>query len=102
MSFLKFHARGDMLVREPGSVHMRGAQACYVGRKWDQAAHGFPAVEEPYCVKAGTDDAERLKLLCVRDACLWPADAETAAACGVPFTHHKLVDGSWIADPQAE
>jgi len=90
-----------MLVREPGSVHVKGARAYYIGRKWDGKLNGFPAHDEPHAVEAGTEDAARLAHLCVRDSSLWPADEDTAAHCGVPFVPLKLVDGEWVAAPDA-
>lgn len=101
MATLRFRAREDHLVREPNSWHVAGAKACYIGRKWDQKLHGFPAVDDHHTVESETSDGQRLMLLCSRDGCLWPADRETAAACGVPYEPHKFANGAWVADPDA-
>lgn len=102
MALLKFHAREDRLVREPLERMFIGAQASYVGRRFDAKANGWVATEEPFSVNAASTAGQRLALLCVRDGSLWPADAETAAACGVPFVPLKLVDGAWVAAPKTD
>lgn len=102
MALLKFYAREDKLVREPGPLPVVGQSVSYVGRRWDAALHGYPATTEPYAVDGASAPGQRLATLCVRDASLWAADEATAAACGASFVPVKFVDGAWIAAPKTE
>jgi hypothetical protein len=36
-----------------------------------------------------------------RSRSLWPADPETARACGVDFVPVELTDGEWVPKPKA-
>lgn len=94
---LKFFAREDLLVTVPGSRPMRGQAPEYVGRKFipgdGTVGAQFPASEKPYECEADSDEGRRLVLLTRRDSALWPADKETADACGVEFSAVSVKDG---------
>lgn len=96
---LRFLAKADLLVTEPGTTGYAGQVARYVNRAWDEALQGFPAVAEPFACDSDSTDGRRLAKLLRRDACLLPADAETAAFCGVPFQAVTLIDGAWQPAP---
>lgn len=98
---LKFLAKADLLVTEPGTTGYAGQVARYINRVWDEALQGFPAVAEPFVCDSDSADGRRLTKLLRRDACLLPADAETAAYCGVPFQAMTLADGVWLPAPVA-
>lgn len=110
MAKLRFYAREDRLVYVPGSRPATGDAPRYVGRGFvpgkDGAAPQYPAKKDPYECDADSDAGRRLIERVqndVRDgygAPLWPADKETAAACGVDFQSVSLVDGSWVAGAQ--
>jgi hypothetical protein len=95
---LRFYAKHDELVREPGARMIIGQPASYVGRRYDVSAGGWPAVETSHDVESDSEAGLRLTTLCRRDGCLWAADEATAAAVGVPYTRTKLLDGAWVAD----
>lgn len=92
---LRFLAKADLLVTEPGTTGYAGQVARYINRVWDEAAQGYPAVAEPFVCACDSADGRRLAKLLRRDSCLLPADAETAAFCGVPFQATTLIDGVW-------
>lgn len=92
---LKFLAKNDQLVTEPGTTSLAGQVARYINRVWDDKTQGFPAVEEPFVCDSDSPDGRRLMKLMRRDACLLPGDTETADFCGVPFAAHTLVEGVW-------
>src|SRR6478609_1497795 len=98
---LKFYARGDALVTVPGVQPQIGQSLPRVGRVAShevnetlEPAHiaagvtpGFKvpaATREPFTVDSESAAGQRLKKLARREPCLWPADEETAAECGVP------------------
>lgn len=110
---LRFYARGTGLVSLPGETRIVGQHPRYVGRalKLIDGAAAWPATFEPHVV--GSDErapirdrnggewaggagsaAARLIKRC-RAGELWPADAATAAACGVDFTALEFADGEW-------
>lgn len=93
-----------------------GQEPGYIGRE-KRVVDGrvsWPAMSTPYVMtldlgdRLGNDLAYRvLPDLCTHDlrngnpAALWPADAETAAWCGVPFVKVEHRDGEWAAkDPE--
>lgn len=92
---LKFLAKADLLVTEPGTTGYAGQVARYINRVWDEALQGYPAVEAPFVCDSDSADGRRLTKLLRRDSCLLPADAETADFCGVPFQPMALVSGAW-------
>lgn len=94
---LRFYAKHDELVREPGVRLIVGHRASYVGRKFDEKTNGFPATAEPFAVSAESAEGQRLATLCQRDGSLWPADEATAQACGVPFQPVEFQSGAWVA-----
>jgi hypothetical protein len=96
---LRFLAKADLLVTEPGTTGYAGQIARYVNRVWDEASQGFPAIAEPFVCDSDSADGRRLAKLLRRDACLLPADAETAAYCGVQYQAMTLVDGVWQPAP---
>lgn len=106
MAKLRFFARDDLLVTVPGSRPMMGQAPQYVGRSFvpgngaDKGAQ-HPATEGPYECASDSDEGRRLALLVRRDAALWPADAETAAACGVEFVAVAVKDGIAAPAPKA-
>jgi hypothetical protein len=102
---LKFFAKGDLLVSKPGFLprFAGGDVPRYIGRSFvprdgDKPAHHI-ATKEPYACEANSEEGRRLAFLTRRDACLWPADAETAAACGVKFVSTEFKDGEHVAKP---
>jgi hypothetical protein len=93
---LKFNAREDQLVREPGIGRgSPGAPASYVGRTFDAKTRGYPAIEDAVEVDSDSDRGRRLAELCRRDGSLWPANRETAEFCGVEFVEVAFKDGVW-------
>jgi len=99
---LKFLAKGDGLVREPGVIEIVGTDPHYVGRAKLNLGDGrfcYPAVETAFEVDAASDAGRHLTKLVRRDGCLWPADKETAAACNVKFVPVKYDSGEWVPEP---
>jgi hypothetical protein len=90
---LRFYARDDQLVPLPGQAPVPGQPLHFVGRRYDAATRAHPADSTPTEVDSESSAGMRLAELTRRDACLWPADAETAAACGVPFVKVFIRDG---------
>lgn len=99
---LSFLAKDDLLVVEPGTAKYAGQQARYINRVWDEARHGFPAVDTPFTCDSDSDDGRRLSKLARRDESLLPADVETAAFLGVDFVPMRLSNGVWVAAPPAK
>jgi hypothetical protein len=98
MRRLKFYAREDQLVFVPYITVSAGAPERYVGRRFDAKLRGYPATKEPFTCDADSNVGERLVLLTRRDSCLWPADDETAQACGMRKAPElKYASGAWVA-----
>ena len=97
---LRFYARGTGLVSLPGERRIVGQLPRYVGRKpiVTDGVCAWPASEDAHTVSVGSDAGARLMKRC-RDGELWPADADTAAACGVPFVPLAFADGAWSPAP---
>lgn len=95
---LSFWAKADQLVPVPGYKPAPGTPPAYVGRTVLPVGEtaGFPAVAEPFTCDSESEIGRRLLLLACRDACLIPADAATARACGVVFKAHELRDGVMV------
>lgn len=96
---LKFYAKGDGIVREPGVIEIIGTDPHYVGRKKLALPNGrfcYPAVEEPFEVDAETDAGRRLCEVTKRDGALWPADKATADACDVKYIPVEYDRGEWV------
>lgn len=101
---LAFYARQGHVVHYPG-VKVAGSMPMYVGRKNAKIKEGdkvvgfsHPAVETPVEVDANSKIGARFLKICRRapqDLPLWPADEQTARACGVPFVKVELVDGEY-------
>jgi hypothetical protein len=102
---LRFFARDDLLVTVPGSRPMQGQAPQYVARSFvpGDGVKGaqYPATDKPYECEADSDEGRRLVLLTRRDGSLWPADAETAAACGVDFVAVSVKGGVAAPAPKA-
>jgi hypothetical protein len=91
---LKFYAKSEHLVHRPGTK-MVGQVSHYVGRRFvrlDDAegkkagtAGKHAALREPAMFADDSPEAPHL-IRYAQKGGLWPADAETAAAVGVPFT----------------
>ena len=107
---LRFYAKDDLLVTEPGSPMMTGQPVRYVGRDFvpgtaatpsgtPAVAAAFPASSEPFeCdsdTKRGQDLIRLMRIDTTRhgEQPLWPADQATADACGVPFVAVTVKDG---------
>jgi len=104
MSKLRFYAKDDDLVYVPTSVRMSGQAPQYIGRRIERgndARDGktaknatFPATNEAWECDADSADAlEILNRFRRGKRPLWPADAETALACGVEFVKVEVKDG---------
>lgn len=87
---LSFYPAPGALVRVPGAAPAVGDPAPYLGRRLDRESRSYPPTGDAHSVPEGTDVARRLAKLCARDRSLIPADAATAAVCGVPFVEHEL------------
>jgi hypothetical protein len=99
MTTLSFHAKADCLVRVPGVIEIIGQAPHYVGRRLSRLSNGsfaYPAVDRPYQTEENSDVGRRLRKLASRDGSLWPADKETADACGVKFVPVEFANGEWV------
>lgn len=82
---LKFVAPGTTLVPIPGVTYRTGQAARRVGARWDADLQKYVLTNRPHVVrKSDLEHAMSLKRL-TRKGQLWPADADTARACGVRF-----------------
>lgn len=107
---LKFYAKDDLLVTEPGAPMVTGQAVRYVGRElvpgYGPTPNGtpgkgatFPATAEPYECDSETERGQALIRRVYIDTTrhneqpLWPADQATADACGVPFVAVTVKDG---------
>lgn len=91
---LSFYARPGCVVYPPGEKRP-GAVNHYVGRRFDPESRAHNALEKPAEFDSETDAGRELMRRVRRDHSLWAADAETAAACGVPFVDVALSGGEW-------
>lgn len=94
----KFYARTredgvPLIVKHPEEVPFVGQLPSYVGRE-SLPGGKFPESKKPFACESGTRTGERLRIVCGRGE-LWPADAATAEACGVPFVPLKFNSGVW-------
>jgi hypothetical protein len=80
-SKLRFRARGEALVQN--FERLEAGIKSFVGRKYVEAEPGRWGFAPTDAADEVAFRAEYVKAC--KDADLWPADAETAAACGVPF-----------------
>ena len=103
---LRLIAAADALANIPGAPYAVGQATRYLNRKFipaDKATgtpSSNPAEETPHEVTLDTSkqaDANRLaryqKMAARGD--IWPADAATAAECGVEFVPATFKDGRW-------
>jgi hypothetical protein len=102
---LAFLAKPDHMVNRPGGRSV-GAPPRYVGRRHvavDDKAGGvagsYPAMAQPEVFDVSPADPVFADLIraCAKGG-IWPADAETAAACGVPFValEQEKSSGEWV------
>jgi hypothetical protein len=80
---LRFYARGTAHVSDFDALERSKPLRRFVGRRLTELGDGRTA----FAPKAEADEVTgRPELIkAARDGELWPADAETAKACGVPF-----------------
>ena len=106
MVTLRFIAREDALATVPGSRPSIGQAAFYIGRKYvppDRTTGKgarYEATEEPFEVTFDLDkqeDAGRFNryIKIAQRGDIWPADEETAEACGVDFVPTTFSNGEW-------
>lgn len=100
---LRFIAREDALAHVPGAPYAVGQAAAFVGRSFvcvKGSPPAYPATREPHEVtlneatKDGINRFARYQKMAMRGD-IWPADAETAAACGVDLPSVAFMDGEW-------
>jgi hypothetical protein len=104
---LKFYAKKDHVVHWPGPK-FTGQRHDYVGRKFEKASDDkaakaagvlgvHAALKEAAEIDSAAPGADDLIRYC-RKGGLWPADADTAAACGVEFTKVEYSDSEreWL------
>jgi len=101
---LRFIAREDALATVPGSRASVGQSAHYVGRTYVAPKDGkggmYPATQEPHEAMfdmSKQDDVIRFNryVKIAKRGDIWPADQETAAACGVEFVQASFKAGEW-------
>ncbi len=92
---LSFYARGDVLVTVPGQAHQKGQHLRRVGRERTNDAVPV-ASKEPFSIDSESDAGQRIKKLVRREPCLWAANKETAAECGVDFVDVEFINNSWV------
>jgi hypothetical protein len=98
---LKFFAREDLLVAYPGIMPVVGQPRLYVGRQFDADAKTYPATAEGHTFDSDSPEGARVLMRAKRNPSLWPADKETAAACGVEFVPVEFKDGVFHPAQQA-
>lgn len=104
---LRFCARKDCLVNSrPGEPVQVGIPAKYIGRAWDDASHGYSATDAVFeCDSESVCGRELLRLFrqTPKTPPLWPADEQTAKACGQRYVRIEFRDGEWSpAAPKQE
>ena len=96
---LKFCAREDLLVNlKPGVTLGIGQMIPRVNREPDGNG-GYPASEKPFCCDSESAIGKYLVRRMVRakkQPPLWPADEQTAKACGVKYQPIEFKDGEWL------
>lgn len=89
MKKLSVRARG--LASVPHFETLGTATRRFIGRKWDDGSQAWVATGEVEFVPTIPETMREYRELWgeyrreVREGALWPADKETAEACGVPF-----------------
>ena len=108
MPQLKFYARADLMVAVPGSTAFAGQVSRYLGRETKVENAGtpeevtsYPATREGFACDVDSPLGARAVKLTRRDGAFWPADSETAAACGVQFTPVEFKSGAWVVKTSA-
>lgn len=91
---LKFYSKGNLLVRVPGFRPVVGQAPKYVCRHLSNMS--YPANQDAFVCEKDTDIGRRLVNLVKTEYSLYPADQETAKACGVKFVEVHLVDGEYV------
>src|SRR5688572_8707692 len=97
---LRFYAKDDQLVSVPGAQPAMGQPPRYVGRKLEvkDGVPGYPGTGEAFECDEDSATGRRLVKLVRRENSLTPADAYTAAACGLEFKAETKV----FAKPSAK
>jgi hypothetical protein len=98
---LSFYAREGLLAYVPNNIGRVGQSPRYIGRSHTLGTATkpaeYPATVDPTAFPSpDTQTVARLTHLC-RDGAIWPANSETAAACGVQFVPVEYKDGAWVA-----
>ena len=97
---LRFYARPGYMCSMPGPK-VQGTAPRYIGRARpvvEEKQINNPATREPAVIESTTPEGKRVmrQMLCdAPDYPLWPADRETAQACGVPYVDVELQEGEW-------
>jgi len=105
MSTLRFHPGPGALLNHPTMPRMAGNPAMYMGRSFDPKRRAQVANAEAFEVDDATKVGLRCRKVAIRDydarkPALWPADAATAAALGLPFVAvAQDSDGEWLPKP---
>lgn len=91
------------MVAVPGTTAHAGQVSRYLGRNTSVANAGtpeevvsYPATSEGFSCDADSDLGRRAVKLTRRDFAFWPADSDTAAACGVEFQPVEFKDGVFV------
>ena len=103
---LSFYARREHRCNaRPGAGGVHGQAIKYIGVNWDDAKKCAVPSPEPFTFEADRSPtskalaAKLLQQMCSvngrKDPPLWPADEETARACGRPFIKTKPGAGGW-------
>lgn len=93
---LKFYAKEDQLVRVPDVQVLPNQPDMYVGRWFDKATRGYPAIESGFEIDSDTESGRRLVRLTQIDRSLFPADEATAKHCGLSFVETEFRNGVFV------
>jgi hypothetical protein len=96
---LRFYARPGYMFSLPG-VRVAGSMPRYIGRTVRVEGKTIlnAPLPEPATIDSETPEGKRVLRVMACDAPdypLWPADENTARACGVPYVDVELTDGEW-------
>ena len=107
MSKLRFHPGPGALLTHPTMMRMTGSPATYMGRHFVPDRRAYAADAKAFEVDPAHPIGRRCRKVAIRDysekqPALWPADAATAAALGLPFVEvAQDSDGEWVPKPPA-
>lgn len=107
---LKFHSKPDHCVYYP-ERRRAGQIYNYIGRRFVPATDGKTAgrhvpTDEPFVIDDEHQDSDTrkaaaiLKWRCKSDSSIWPADEDTARACGVDYVPLVKGDDGWLPKPK--